>query len=89
MPLADPAASYEKLIDQTSSPGITVQPAAQGGTEFLFAAARNKSVAWGMILFCIIWTGTIVFRIRLKAPVSLAIVFGLFDLLFFGFSSQC
>ena len=80
--LPDPAASYEQPSEPASTPGITVKPAAQGGTEFTFAAARNKSVGLGMILFTAIWTGAVVFMFRLKAPLALAIVFGLFDLLF-------
>jgi hypothetical protein len=81
-PLPDPAASYEQPSEPAATPGIIIKPSAEGGTEFTFAAARNKSVGLGMILFTAIWTGAIVFMIRMKAPIALTIVFGLFDLLF-------
>src|ERR1043166_1867371 len=47
-PLPDPAAAYEKSVEASPPPGITIQPAAIGGTEFYFAAGRNKGTASGM-----------------------------------------
>ena len=75
--IPDPAAAYEKPIEPTLVPGIAVNPASSGGTEFVFGAARNKSMGFGLAFFTAIWTGAIVLMIKLKAPM----VFGLFDVL--------
>ena len=46
-----------------------------------FPAARNPSMAFGMTVFAVIWTGSIVFMTRMHAPLIFPIVFGLFDVL--------
>ncbi len=78
--LPDPAAAYEKPMERNALPGITVRPAASGGTEFIFAAARNKSVAFFLTLFTAIWTAAIILGMRFKAPIIFPIVFGLIDI---------
>jgi hypothetical protein len=61
---------------------IAVRPAAEGGTEFYFGAARNPGFAIGLTTFMAIWTGAIVLMLKLGAPWLFACAFGLFDLLF-------
>lgn len=65
--------------------GIFVGPAPQG-TEYHFAAARNKSAAAGVTVFLLIWTGAIWLMLRLGAPVLFPIFFGLFELLLLLFA---
>ncbi len=61
---------------------IAVRPAAAGGTQFYFPPARNPGFALGLTSFMAIWTGAIVFMLKLGAPVLFAFAFSLFDLLF-------
>jgi hypothetical protein len=64
-----------------AAPTIRVGPAAEGGTEFYFPPARNKSFALGTTTFTAIWSGVIVLLFVLKAPFIFPFVFGLFGLL--------
>ena len=79
--LPDPTAAYEKPIDLSLPRGIRIRTASTGGTEFQFAAARNKGAAVGLTCFTAIWVGAIVLMVMFKAPVGFPIVFGFFGLL--------
>jgi FtsH-binding integral membrane protein len=80
-PVSDPAAAYEKPIDAESSRGVRIRPAATGGTEFHFAAARNKRMAFGLTMFTAFWVGGVVLMIRFHAPILFPIIFGLIAVL--------
>jgi hypothetical protein len=73
--------SPETASQPPTRPTIMVSPAAEGGTEFYFPAARNKGFAIGTSVFCLFWTGTIWVQIALHAPFIFPLVTGLFDLL--------
>jgi hypothetical protein len=62
-------------------PTIVMRPAAEGGTEFYFPAARNKSFAAGLTGFVTLWSGFLWLMIVKGAPFFFPLVFGLFDLL--------
>jgi hypothetical protein len=79
--LSDPTAAYEKPINLSLPRGIRIRTASTGGTEFHFAAARNKGAAFGLTCFTAIWVGAIVLILKLKAPIGFPIVFGFFGLL--------
>jgi hypothetical protein len=53
----------------------------QGGTEFFFPAARNKSFALGITTFSTVWSGVLALLVFLHAPLIFPVVFGIFDLL--------
>lgn len=76
------SASEEAVQHPPAHATITVRPAAEGGTEFYFPAARNPGFALGLTSFMAIWTGAIVLMLKLGAPVLFAFAFSLFDLLF-------
>jgi hypothetical protein len=59
-----------------------VRPSSDGGTEFYFPAARNKSFAAGTTVFGLLWTGVTWGTVLMHAPFIFPVVFGLFDLLF-------
>jgi len=77
----DPTAAYEKPVEAALPRGITVRFTASGGTEFIFAAARNRSICVGLTLFTLIWTISVVAMIKFKAPIGFPIVFGFIDVL--------
>ena len=79
--LADPTAAYEESAAAAPPPGVTLRAGPNGGTAFEFAAARNKSAAFGLLVFTLIWTGAVVLMIKLKAPILFPIIFGLIDVL--------
>ena len=79
--LPDPTAAYEKPIELGLPRGVRIRPSSTGGTEFHFAAARNKGAAFGLTVFTAIWLGAIVLMVKFKAPIGFPIVFGFFGLL--------
>jgi hypothetical protein len=74
--------AQEASAHPPAHPTIAVRPAAEGGTEFYFAAARNPGFAMGLTTFMTIWTGAIALMLKLGAPLLFACAFALFDLLF-------
>ena len=54
-----------------------------GGLVVEFPAGRAPRAAWAMVWFTLLWTAVIVVMLRLGAPVFLALIFGLFDLVLF------
>ncbi len=82
--MPDPTAKYQLPVDEVRLAGrsrIQVAPAASGGREFIFPAARNLGAAAGLTGFTLLWTGVIWFLIGVRAPLLFPIVFGLFELL--------
>lgn len=80
-PLPDPAAAYEKPVEASPPSGIIIRPAATGGTEFIFTAARNRGSAVGLTLFTTVWIGMAVAMIKFKAPIGFPIVWGIVSVL--------
>jgi hypothetical protein len=66
---------------ESSPPGVSIFAVNDGSTQFNFAAARNRSVAFSLTLFTAIWTGAIVLMLKFHAPILFPIVFGLFEVL--------
>jgi hypothetical protein len=71
----------EVACSAPAHPTIIVRPAAEGGTEFYFPAARNPGIAMGISGFTLLWSGSIWFMVAHRAPAFFPIIFGLFDLL--------
>ncbi len=65
-----------------TNPTVLVRPSSDGGTEFYFPAARNKSFAAGTTIFGLLWAGASWGTVIMHAPFIFPLVFGLFDLLF-------
>ncbi len=78
----DQFAAAHAHIDPPVAPTVVVTPVADG-TQFYFAAARNKGFAAATSVFFALWTGVLAVIFRLHAPIIFPVVFGLFDLLFF------
>ena len=68
-------------LEPPSSPTIKVRPASDGGTEFYFPAARNKSFASSITGFSLIWGGVLWLIISKHAPIIFPLAFGFFQLL--------
>ncbi len=75
------AIAASEAVQPPVRPTILVRPAADGGTEFYFPAARNKSFAAGLTAFVMLWSGFLWLMIVMGAPFLFPLVFGLFDLL--------
>jgi hypothetical protein len=75
----------EAPIQAPVHPTIIVRPAAEGGTEFYFSAARNPAIAAGLTAFMAVWTVGIVVMLRVGAPAFIACAFALFALPFLYF----
>lgn len=67
-------------LEDLARSGITIVPGPEG-TEYHFAAARNRSFSLGTAGFFILWTGMLVVMTKFGAPGFFIFVFGLFDLL--------
>jgi hypothetical protein len=65
-----------------ASTSILVRPSSDGGTEFYFPAARNRSFAAGTTVFGLLWTGVTWGTVLMHASFIFPVAFGLFDLLF-------
>ena len=74
-------ASSEGACSAPARPTVKVGPAAEGGTEFYFPAARNPGFAISMSAFTLLWSGFLWVMVAYGAPVFFPIIFGLFDLL--------
>lgn len=84
----DPTIAYQAPVEPYQLPPhsrITVQPAANGGSEFVFPAARNVGPDLMITAFALIWAGAIWFLIVKHAPLIFPLVFGLFEALFLMF----
>jgi hypothetical protein len=79
--------SKQEVTQKTHAPSAPIRPtvlvsqAPEGGTQFYFPAARNKSAAAGVTLFAILFGGVLTAIFYLKAPLIFPIVFGFFDAL--------
>jgi hypothetical protein len=76
-----PASFATVTSSELANVGITVVPSPKG-TEFHFAAARNKSASAGLTGFAVLWAGCLWFLHSVHAPVIFPVVFGLFEALF-------
>jgi HEAT repeats len=63
------------------NPKVVVSTTTDGATQFYFPAFRNRSQAFGLLLFTTVWTGVVYFLAHSRAPWFFALVFGFFDLL--------
>jgi hypothetical protein len=82
-PLTDETEKLTEAIrNAPASSTVVVRPASDGGTEFYFPAARNKSFAAGTTVFGLLWTGVTWGTVLMHAPFIFPVAFGLFDLLF-------
>lgn len=66
---------------ESAPPGVSILAVSDGSTQFKFAAARNKSVAFSLTIFTAIWTTVIVLMIKFHAPILFPIVFGVFEII--------
>jgi len=66
---------------EAAPPGVSIFALSDGSTQFKFAAARNKSVAFSLTVFTAIWTGAIVLMVKFQAPILFPIAFGFFEIL--------
>jgi hypothetical protein len=83
----DPTAQYQMSLDEIRKQihsKIRVNDLADG-KEFIFPAARNPGFASGATVFCLIWTGIVVFLVWKRAPFLFSFVFGAIDLLMAAF----
>ena len=84
----DPTIAYQAPPEPYQLPPhsrITVQPAANGGSEFFFPAARNVGTDLFITFFAVAWAGIIWLLIVKRAPLIFPVVFGLFEVLFLIF----
>lgn len=81
-PADDPEEAEMRAPSQApANPTIRVRPASEGGTEFYFPAARNKSFAGSLTGFVLLWSGLLWLMIAKGAPFIFPLMFGLFELL--------
>jgi hypothetical protein len=69
------------FTESNLSSGIRVGPAPEGGSEFYFGPARNKTAAFSLTAFTLAWAGAIVLQVRLRAPLLFPVVTGLFGVI--------
>jgi hypothetical protein len=75
--------SHEEAgVQPSPDSGIDIRISALGGTEYVFAKARNPGAAASLAVFFLIWTAITVVLVLVGAPVIFPLVFGAFDLLF-------
>lgn len=80
----DPTAAFQPPLESfapDSTSRIKVQPNGTGSLKLIFPAALNPGIGIGMLVFTLIWTGSIWLMIFLKAPIIFPVVFGLFEFL--------
>ncbi len=60
---------------------VPVQTRGDGPVSVHFPRARHLGVAFGLLVFFLVWTGSTVFMVVAGAPMVFPVVFGFFDLL--------
>ena len=84
----DPTLQYLISLDEVRRQirsQIQVRDLADGGSEFIFPAARNRSFTSGATIVWLIWTGIIGLLLWNRAPLPLLAVSGAIDLLMTAF----
>jgi hypothetical protein len=80
----DPTAQYQVSLDeirQQIHSHIRVNNLPDGGSEFIFPAARNPGFASGATIVWLVWTGIVTILFWKHAPLLFVFVFGAIDLL--------
>ena len=73
-------AQFTEAEYQQPADSRIVVTANRRGTEVLFPAARNPGAATSLTVFLLLWLGTIVLQVYLRAPMVFPIITGLFGL---------
>ena len=76
----DPLAAHQATLDAGTAPtvrGVRIHET-PFGVNITFKPARNPGMIFGLLIFTIIWTGIMIFMIRMHAPLLFPIIWGLF-----------